>query len=126
DLPRAVELMSTALAEFRALGNQRDLGWAVREQAGLLLLTKGNRAAIGALHEAEALARTAGDRVILAQTLHWLGVNLRMAGDPELARPLIAESLAVYRAIGDRPGVARVLLDLGRVAPSLQAGLAYQ
>src|SRR5262249_8584318 len=126
DIPRAAELMNTALADLRALGNPRDLAWALREQAWLLLVVKDNRAALAALREAETLARAAGDRVVLAQALHWLGVHLRVAGDPGRARPLIAESLALFRAIGDRAAVAQVLLDLGRVAPSVEAGLACQ
>jgi predicted ATPase/DNA-binding CsgD family transcriptional regulator len=48
-----------------------------------------------------------------AKALWGAGFLTLMTGDPARARPLLEESLSLYRSLGDRQGAARALLILG-------------
>jgi tetratricopeptide (TPR) repeat protein len=52
----------------------------------------------------------------MALALDGLGAIARQRGDAAEARPLYEESLALFRALGERPNVAAVLASLGEVA----------
>lgn len=67
----------------------------------------------------EALARARGAEVpaaVTAQALYMSGVLANALGDQEAAVRRVEESIAVYRAVGDRVGTARALNTLGGVA----------
>jgi tetratricopeptide (TPR) repeat protein len=70
--------------------------------------------------EALALARALGDKPVSAQALTALGVLARHHGDLTATRSLLEQSLALYRELGDKWGIAGVLDELalfgGRLA----------
>lgn len=66
------------------------------------------------------------DRAPRADALRWAGVLAMSQADYIAARDLQQEALAVYRALGDRLGIARVLNNLGLVAVELEDHAAAQ
>ena len=50
--------------------------------------------------------RAAGDRKGIAETLCCLGRVAADAGDPDTARPLLRESVAIFEAVGERSAIA--------------------
>lgn len=59
-------------------------------------------------------ARDVGDQLQLAWALALLGYT--MLQDPQVAMPIVEESLALFRALGHRPGIARALSFMGEIA----------
>jgi hypothetical protein len=66
--------------------------------------------------EAVAVARSSGDRWILAIALNGLAERLRLEGDDERAVSLFWEELRVSREVGDRINEALCLVNLGEMA----------
>jgi tetratricopeptide (TPR) repeat protein len=54
--------------------------------------------------------------VVRARALSTAGFLTSLQGDPDIARDLLEESLALWRALGDRAGIATVLQHLGWMA----------
>ncbi len=89
---------------------------------GLRLLARDE----GRLVEAEAhvrraleIVRAAGDPLLTAFALDYLGEICAALGRPEEARRLLREALALHRAHGEQWGIGRVLYGLGQVAAGL-------
>jgi predicted ATPase/transcriptional regulator with XRE-family HTH domain len=57
-----------------------------------------------------------------AVILHRLGLVAFEGGEPQSARPLYEQSLALFQALGDAQGEAGVLLDLGKMSRDCFAG----
>jgi ATP/maltotriose-dependent transcriptional regulator MalT len=95
-----------------------------------MALIQGDYAAVQT-HAEEGLriARSLGDGRLVGLSLLHLGVATRHhRGDPETARALLLESLAVLRDVGEAWGAAYALRDLGVAAwlqGELEAALAY-
>jgi non-specific serine/threonine protein kinase len=73
------------------------------------------------LEELLELAEASGRTAVRAKALHALGVLIHRsadyaAGDQELARSRLEESIEIYRELGDGPGAAVVLWNLGRLS----------
>lgn len=66
------------------------------------------------------------DSASRADALRWAGVLAMSQADYPAARALQQEALAMYRALGDRLGIARVLNNLGLVAVELEDHAAAQ
>lgn len=62
------------------------------------------------------IARTRNDPYLIASLMGNRGLTEVRAGDIPAARPLLLESLAGHRSLGNREGVARTLLILSRCA----------
>jgi tetratricopeptide (TPR) repeat protein len=78
--------------------------------------------------EAVAVSRASGDRRLLANTLHPLGVAQSLGGDFGGARASFEEALAIHRELGDTKYVAVNLCSLGELARTggdLPAARAY-
>jgi hypothetical protein len=99
----------------RALGEERLVGWALREWAFLLLNTDRERAC-QMLLEGEVLMRRVGDRRGLAANLTMLGRAGLASGDFAGARAHLEESLAVGREVGDRAQLKEALGILSAAA----------
>ena len=118
----ALELLQRALATLRSLqaaDAQRSCEILLRQEAMLERL--GRRAEQRAvIDDAEAIARALPDRGLLATLLLRKAGALALADDAPgahaAARGAAAEALALFRAIGDRPGDAEALRELGFVA----------
>jgi predicted ATPase/transcriptional regulator with XRE-family HTH domain/Tfp pilus assembly protein PilF len=83
---------------------------------GVLATVQGDRvAARRAYEEGLALARAAGDRVVIANVLTNLG-TMQVDDEGEVARALLEEALTLYRALRDRPRMSRLLHNLGYLA----------
>ena len=67
------------------------------------------------LETALALPGQVPDRA-RARVLNDLATLMSQQGDYAQAKPLLTESLSLWRAVGDHKGVARTLNDLGAVA----------
>jgi predicted ATPase/DNA-binding CsgD family transcriptional regulator len=73
------------------------------------------------LEELLELAEASGRTAVRAKALHALGVLIHRsadysAGDQELARSRLEESIEIYRELGDVPRTAVVLWNLGRLS----------
>jgi hypothetical protein len=80
------------------------------------------------MEEALARAPDALPDSARAKLLHVAATLGHANGDPEFARPLIEESLALFRRLGDKYGVAEALSTTGLVAlgqERYEEGLAY-
>jgi predicted ATPase/DNA-binding winged helix-turn-helix (wHTH) protein len=66
------------------------------------------------------------DSASRADALRWAGVLAMSQADYTAARVLQQDALALYRALGDRLGIARVLNNLGLVAVELEDHAAAQ
>ena len=87
--------------------------------AGVLAFHQGDFAGSARyVEESLALARQTGDRRRLGWALHRLGLLAQTAGDHDRAAALGAESVAVWRGLGEEgtPGLAIALLGAGSVA----------
>ncbi|MDT0166098.1 diguanylate cyclase [Actinotalea sp. AC32] len=69
--------------------------------------------ALAAMERAQTLAHELDDRVCAARTLGGLGAVYAGFGDDEAAMELLEQSLAACREVGDEPGVAFALHQLG-------------
>ena len=83
------------------------------------------------LHQAEAHLTTSERmghdmRAERAVMLYRLGQIANEGGEPQIARPLYEQSLALFQALGDAHGEAGVLLDLGRLSRDYFVGGAPQ
>ncbi|RIK37796.1 MAG: hypothetical protein DCC55_23210 [Chloroflexi bacterium] len=79
-------------------------------------------------HQALAVARTQQQPALVAPTLNWLGRWHSMMDQPEEARHLQQEALAILQTTGDLPGAAATLSFLGwscYVGADLLATAAY-
>jgi predicted ATPase/class 3 adenylate cyclase len=87
------------------------------EAAGGLAYWQGDFEAARAHYErALELERAHGEDAAVANALWNLSFTYSVTGaDPETARRLVEESLALYRRAGDREGTARALFALGNV-----------
>jgi predicted ATPase/DNA-binding CsgD family transcriptional regulator len=75
------------------------------------------------------LARADGPAPHLARLLEWVALFTYMQGDYAAARSLGEESLATWRALGDRAGIASILSHLGvyaREQGDADAALAWE
>ena len=68
------------------------------------------------LRPAEEGLRSLGDKVLLAKTLHGLGMFYQSQCDYETSRNLYIESLQIRRELGDKQGIAHSLNNLGIIA----------
>ncbi len=69
-----------------------------------------------ALHEQRAANyRLLGNRRLLAEALHDLGISARLAKDADRALPAFEESLTQFQALGRRREVAAVTASLGHL-----------
>lgn len=105
-----------ALARTEPLG--RTL-WRARalQVAGMIVFCQGDMAQARAFHEqSAAIASGLGDRELLAFSQDSLGIVLHILhGTPDLARPHYDESLAIFRELGHKRGIARALSHLSYV-----------
>jgi hypothetical protein len=127
DLPRARQLFTQALTTARQAGDERMLAWVMhrtsryggpdQEQwygASALELAKG----------AVDFYQAIGDRWGTAITQTWLGYLEHYRGQAEHGRVLLAESLAIARAVGERHCIAFALRCLGEVTSAASAAEA--
>src|SRR5205807_8212197 len=84
-----------SLAIYRKLGSKRELALLLRGEEGV------------------ALAREVGDKTILAQRLHLLGLHLRDQLDWERMEAVATEGLALHQELGNTIGVAASYRLLG-------------
>jgi non-specific serine/threonine protein kinase len=110
-------VLGEALAIYRELGNQRDIGWTL---VHLSMTSLGQRDeyehALALAEEGLALFREADDKSGIAQALTNLGELARLLGDLPRAKEAYEESLDVAREFGDRLREAIILINLGLTA----------
>lgn len=114
DYAAARALMEDSVALFRAAGDGSGLRQALFG-TGFVARTQDDHAAARELFgEALASARSAGDDYVAALALHHLGMmSAQVDDDPHAARPLLEESLALFRRVGFPRHIALVLGSLG-------------
>ncbi|HVR09795.1 MAG TPA: CHAT domain-containing tetratricopeptide repeat protein [Thermoanaerobaculia bacterium] len=120
-LQAAVPGEQRALAQFRALGEQRreaDVLYAL----GRLHSSLGDRAvALGFFGHALADFRRLGETSMAAKALNSIGQAHRSLGEMEDALDCERDALALHRRLGERWEEAITLNDLGRIYASLDA-----
>lgn len=114
DFKKAGILLEENQAIYNASGDQDGMAYVLCLQALLLFLSRGDAAEARSLAE-QSLERfkVVGNRRFVAYVSTLLGEILLMQGDEEDAplRAMLLESLAIYRALGDRSGTAEVLMS---------------
>lgn len=116
DYAAARALMEESVALYRTTGDQSGLRQALFG-AGFVARTQEEHIAARELFgEALASARNAGDDYVAALALHHLGMmSAQVDDDPGAARPLLEESLDLFRRVGFPRHIALVLGSLGDV-----------
>ena len=109
--------LRAAFAWFQQRG-EHDLALRLAAALWRFGYTRGYLSEIRGLLEA-ALRSCPEPTAVRAAALHGAGVLASVQGDPVIAGAYHAEALDLYRAIGDRRGVAMALNGLGDVAESV-------
>jgi len=120
DVARAQAVGEEAVALARRTPDTGQFASALNT-LGLVVRMHGSRERAAALHtEALAVARGQGETVTVtvtvAEALQSLGTTTAMAGDLLRAEPLLEESVALWRALGDRRKAAEALNELVMLA----------
>jgi non-specific serine/threonine protein kinase len=93
--------------------------------AAMLVTWQGNFVRSYALSEESlTISRELGDRRGEAFGLHLLGDAACLLDDYAFGRPLVLESLQIYRALWDLQGISETLLDLGSLVDNKDYGRA--
>ncbi len=114
DFESVVKLTEIVLTS-EAIGNPSDIAWASRGMAAFEAWSgRDTQSAIVWAKKAIALSQTVGDEWHYGMSLFALGdVYLHGAKDYTMAKHIYEKSLEVLRRIGDKFGIAHVLLSLG-------------
>ncbi|RLU85051.1 regulator [Streptomyces griseocarneus] len=122
DLPRAEELLRSALARYREIGELNSNVLMGQVELATARAFHGDPAdAVRLCEEVREVCADHGERRTLAYALYVLGYAAWSAGDPARARPLLEECLAAHHAFHDLVGavlavelLALVTLDENR------------
>jgi ATP/maltotriose-dependent transcriptional regulator MalT len=109
DLGRSRELLETAAEQFRTLGNQRGLAFALTILSRVTTNRGEYPASRAQAEEALAVARSSGDQHTVADALYSLGGNQLHLSENEAARISFEAALSIDRALGDRQHASLVL-----------------
>ncbi|MFG1682424.1 BTAD domain-containing putative transcriptional regulator [Nonomuraea sp. NPDC049269] len=120
DMLTGQELVSGALARFRAMGDQWGIAAALSRRARDAFTQRDFVALERDGEESARLFRQLGDRWGVLQATEWLGGLAEMGGDVERARRLFADGLRMAEDLGLWPEVAGRTAWLGWMA--LHAG----
>lgn len=102
-LDDAEELLRDALERARGAGDRRRVVQALRALADVAVRREDEDAAADFYVEAVAVARTAGDDLLLAHTVRHQGDGMRRVGRLAEARIRYDEALSLYRSAPDAP-----------------------
>jgi predicted ATPase/class 3 adenylate cyclase len=112
DLRTVRAVAAEAVELFRALGEKKDLAWALT----VVALTEDVPASASVLSDARAMLEESGDTKSLGRW-RWVVAEFALQrGDYAAARRGHTESLALYREIGDLQQTTEPLISLGRIA----------
>ncbi len=105
----------TTVLESDGIGNPRDIAWQLRGKALFLAWSGGDtQLAISLAERALGIFQTLGEQWHYGMSLFALGdVYLHAVKDYAMAEQIHEKSLKVLRQIGDKFGIAHVLLSLG-------------
>ncbi|MBU1429090.1 tetratricopeptide repeat protein [Myxococcota bacterium] len=114
DLASAAARFEEGLTLARAAEDQRT-------EAELLTGLGAQRAALGRVEEAfdlwaqaRPMAQALGDVALTGAIAQHIGASLLEKQDPEAAKPVLEEAVAIFRDIADQRGLAEARLNLGR------------
>ncbi len=114
DLQAAEKLLKEGIAILRSLEAREELAYALELLSCIYLCLGEYEPAKEAAAAAIELARASGALQILAQSLGTLATTICEENrDYEAANSLYAESLAIYRQLGNPYGIAKVLINQG-------------
>ncbi|MET7337489.1 BTAD domain-containing putative transcriptional regulator [Nonomuraea sp. NPDC005650] len=116
DMPTAQELVSRALATFRATGDRWGVAAALARQARDAFTTRDIEALERIGEESARLFTELGDRWGLLQATAWLASLAEMATDAERATRLFGEGLRMAEDLGLWPEVSTRIAWLGWIA----------
>jgi predicted ATPase/class 3 adenylate cyclase/DNA-binding CsgD family transcriptional regulator len=117
NLTRAGTLFEEALALRRKLGNKEDIAWSLL-QWGILICRQGEYARAKAFFEESlGLFRELAHPHAIGWSLNRLAEMCFLSGgDPAIVRSLLAESLPLFRAVGEKSGIMDYFYLSGRLA----------
>lgn len=109
-----MELSSSrnAVARYRVLGESLGIALAQSREAQALLAFGRVAEAKAVLNEAIPLARSVGNRWLVAWLLRSFGLACAYSGDLTAARSHLAEALPIYEALGAKLDIAWTMFDL--------------
>lgn len=120
DQSRRCALIAPGLALFRALGDRRELAWALTTVSGMHYFYGDGELARRPAEESLPLARALGEPALLADALHCLGQIRMFDGAFDDARRLCEEALGINRALGDQQAISYNLYALGEIAGQMR------
>jgi predicted ATPase/DNA-binding CsgD family transcriptional regulator len=119
NLTHATPLVEEALVLRRKLGHKEDIAWSLL-QCGILNCLQGKYASADALFEESLeLSREIGRPHVISWSLYRLAeARFLSQGDATTIHSLLAESLPLFRAVGEKSGMISSLYLSGRLALS--------
>jgi predicted ATPase/class 3 adenylate cyclase len=118
DLARAAVLGEAGVQLLRAVGDKRDIAWALHTLGKVGLAQGDDTRATTFFEESLALFRELGNKVGIAHSLSNIEKVVLSQGDYQQAAALLEESLALFRELGRKAGIAWSLNNLGELARS--------
>jgi non-specific serine/threonine protein kinase len=118
DLVPAETLLGAALAAARALADRRDEALVLAWLAGVKRHQDATDEALAHGGASLRLGQELGDEAVIATALYHSGTIRFRRGEPDLAAPLLEESLARFRRLGDTRhiGIVATMLARGMIA----------
>jgi predicted ATPase/DNA-binding SARP family transcriptional activator len=113
-IARAQAEASVAMA--RAVGDERELAYALLWLSSALVYGGDPRAALALTEESLGICKRLGDQWGQASALLRSGIPALELGEITLAQARFVESLVLYRAVEERWGMASALVELGNLA----------
>ena len=113
---RASRLHEEAVALFRALGDETEVGWALHHLGNIALFRDDFEQAMAAYSESLATFQALRFEGGISSLLVYMGIAAGYQGDDEQAESLLSQGLERLKPVDDRVGITRALLGLGRVA----------
>src|SRR5579884_649223 len=117
DYARARSLLEENLASYRALGEQYNAAYQLYLLARVNFLSRGELSRVRSMaQESLSLFEEVRNERLAAYARNLLGQILLLEGEDTTASTMFEESLAALKTMGDRSGIAEVLLNLARLA----------
>jgi predicted ATPase/DNA-binding XRE family transcriptional regulator len=121
DFQKAEAYFREGLTLGRSIGSPRNIGSLLIMYSTLLRMLKRYQEAAGMLHECLQIGRAEDDQWLIAISLQHLSALAKHRGEIDFpdAMEMMEESMALFRELGDRWGLALSLVQAGEIQTSV-------